>query len=45
VRAVKGAGATRKNYPPLILNDEATQPTPAAEAILREGKTLQIAEP
>jgi tRNA1(Val) A37 N6-methylase TrmN6 len=45
VRAVKGAGATRKNYPPLILNDEATQPTPAAEAILREGKTLQLAEP
>jgi tRNA1(Val) A37 N6-methylase TrmN6 len=44
VRAAKGGGVQRKSYPPLILNDDEGRPTPAAEAILREGMTLQIAE-
>jgi tRNA1(Val) A37 N6-methylase TrmN6 len=44
VRAEKGGGILRKRYPPLVLNDEAGRPTPAAEAIMRDGKTLQIAE-
>lgn len=44
VRALKSGSAQRKSYPPLILNDDEGRPTPAAEAILREGKTLQIAE-
>jgi tRNA1(Val) A37 N6-methylase TrmN6 len=44
VRAAKGGGTSRKNYPPLVLNDEAGQPTPVVEAIMRDGKTLQIAE-
>ncbi|HZP71222.1 MAG TPA: methyltransferase [Pseudolabrys sp.] len=44
VRAAKGASGPQKTYPVLVLNDEAGRPTPAAEAILREGKTLQIAE-
>jgi hypothetical protein len=28
---------------PLVLNDQAGRPTPAAEAVLREGKALPIA--
>jgi tRNA1(Val) A37 N6-methylase TrmN6 len=44
VRAVKGASGSRRTYLPLVLNDEAGKPTPAAEAILREGKALPIAE-
>lgn len=44
VRATKGGSASRKDYPPLVLNDEGGRPTAAAEAILREGKTLPIAE-
>jgi tRNA1(Val) A37 N6-methylase TrmN6 len=44
VRAEKGGGTSRKSYPPLVLNDEAGRPTPVAEAIMRDGKTLQIAE-
>jgi len=44
VRATKGGGMSRKSYPPLVLNDEANRPTPVAEAIMRDGKTLQIAE-
>jgi tRNA1(Val) A37 N6-methylase TrmN6 len=44
VRAAKGGSTLRKNYPPLVLNDEEGRPTPVAEAIMRDGKTLQIAE-
>jgi tRNA1(Val) A37 N6-methylase TrmN6 len=44
VRAAKGGSNSRKNYPPLVLNDEEGRPTPVAEAIMRDGKTLQIAE-
>ena len=44
VRAVKGAGGTRTDYPALALNDESGQPTAAVEAVLREGKTLNIAD-
>jgi tRNA1(Val) A37 N6-methylase TrmN6 len=44
VRAAKGGGASPKTYPPLVLNDEQGRPTPAAEAVMRDGKTLQIAE-
>jgi len=44
VRAVKGAGGSRKDCPALALNDENAQPTPAAEAVLRDGKTLTIAD-
>jgi tRNA1(Val) A37 N6-methylase TrmN6 len=44
VRAAKGGGMARKSYPPLVLNDEAGRPTPVAEAVMRDGKTLQIAE-
>ena len=44
VRAEKGGGISRKSYPPLVLNDEAGRPTPVAEAIMRDGKTLPLAE-
>jgi tRNA1(Val) A37 N6-methylase TrmN6 len=44
VRAVKGADGPRKDCPALALNDENAQPTPAAEAVLRNGKTLTIAD-
>jgi tRNA1(Val) A37 N6-methylase TrmN6 len=44
VRAVKGAGGTRTDFPALALNDENGQPTPAAEAVLRNGNTLAIAD-
>src|SRR6478609_3159878 len=44
VRAMKGGGGTRADYPAIALNDESGQPTAAVEAILREGKTLSIAD-
>jgi tRNA1(Val) A37 N6-methylase TrmN6 len=44
VRAVKGGGARAADYPALILNDEHNRPTKAAEAVLRGGETLSIAE-
>jgi len=44
VRAMKGGGGTRADYPALALNDESGQPTAAVEAVLREGKTLNIAD-
>jgi tRNA1(Val) A37 N6-methylase TrmN6 len=44
VRAVKGGQAPRIDYPGLILNDEQSKPTAAAEAVLRGGKTLKIAD-
>jgi tRNA1(Val) A37 N6-methylase TrmN6 len=49
VRAVKGAQSNASTAEPvdcpgLILNDEQGQPTAAAQAVLRGGKTLRIAE-
>jgi tRNA1(Val) A37 N6-methylase TrmN6 len=44
VRAVKGGDGTRKDCPALALNDENGQPTAAAEAVLRSGKILTIAD-
>jgi len=44
VRAVKQGGGTRMDYPALALNDEKGQPTATVEAVLREGKTLSIAD-
>jgi tRNA1(Val) A37 N6-methylase TrmN6 len=44
VRAVKAGGGTRTDYPPITLNDENGQPTAAAEALLRGGKTLSLAD-
>jgi len=45
VRAVRASGGPQLTYPALALNDEHGRPTAAAEAILRGGKTLNIAEP
>jgi tRNA1(Val) A37 N6-methylase TrmN6 len=45
VRAVRASNGPQLTYPALALNDEYGRPTAAAEAILREGKTLNIAEP
>jgi tRNA1(Val) A37 N6-methylase TrmN6 len=45
VRAVRASGGPQLTYPALALNDEHGRPTEAAEAILRGGKTLNIAEP
>jgi tRNA1(Val) A37 N6-methylase TrmN6 len=42
VRAVKAGSGTQMDHPPLALNDEHGQPTLAAEAVLRGGKTLDI---
>jgi len=42
VRAEKGGDAAPTEYPGLILNDETGRPTAAAEAVLREGATLEI---
>jgi len=44
VRAVKAGRATQVNCPPLSLNDEHGRPTAAAEAVLRVGKALTLAE-
>jgi tRNA1(Val) A37 N6-methylase TrmN6 len=44
VRAVKDGHGTQMDYPPFSLNDEHGRPTAAAEAVLRGGKTLTIAE-
>ncbi len=44
VRAVKAGDAKRVDYPALILNDANGRPTAAAEAVLRGGETLAIAE-
>ncbi len=44
VRAVKGAGGARQDYPALILNDAQGKPAAAAEAVLRGGETLSLAE-
>jgi tRNA1(Val) A37 N6-methylase TrmN6 len=50
VRAVKSASNVKTcqpapvDFPALILNDQQGQPTTAAEAVLRGGETLKIAE-
>jgi tRNA1(Val) A37 N6-methylase TrmN6 len=44
VRAVKGGAPKQADYPGLILNDEQGKPTAAAEAVLRAGKTLGLAD-
>ena len=44
VRAVKDANGRQTAYPALTLTDEHGRPTAAAEAMLREGKTLNIAD-
>jgi tRNA1(Val) A37 N6-methylase TrmN6 len=43
VRAEKGGRKARVLLPGLILNDSDGRPTPAAEAVLREGETLPLA--
>ena len=44
VRAVKSGGGAPVTYPGLILNDQHSKPTAAAEAVLRGGGTLSITE-
>jgi tRNA1(Val) A37 N6-methylase TrmN6 len=44
VRAVKDGRGTQTDYPPLSLNDEQGRSTADAEAVLRGGKTLTMAE-
>ncbi len=44
VRAVKTGSGAQVAYPALILNDAQGRPTAAAEAVLRGGDTLSIAE-
>jgi tRNA1(Val) A37 N6-methylase TrmN6 len=44
VRAVKGGKGNLRDYPGLVLNDLDNKPTPAAEAVLRGGETLAMAE-
>jgi tRNA1(Val) A37 N6-methylase TrmN6 len=44
VRAVKDGRGAQVTCPVLMLNDEAGQPTPEAEAVLRTGNALDITE-
>jgi tRNA1(Val) A37 N6-methylase TrmN6 len=44
VRAVKSGHGALVNYPALVLNDEQGRPSAAAEAVLRGGEMLRIAE-
>jgi len=44
VRAVKGAAWSRSDCAALVLNDASGKPAQAAEAVLREGATLSLAE-
>lgn len=44
VRAVKGDAWSRSDCAALLLNDAAGTPTDAAEAVLRRGATLELAE-
>ena len=44
VRGVKGGGGTQVDHPALVLNNEDGRPTDAAQAVLREGKTLNLAQ-
>lgn len=44
VRALKAGTGALRDYPSLVLNDQNNKPTAAAEAVLRGGGTLQMAE-
>jgi tRNA1(Val) A37 N6-methylase TrmN6 len=44
VRAIKGGGKTRRDFPVLTLNDGEGRPSSAAEAVLRGGEALELAE-
>jgi tRNA1(Val) A37 N6-methylase TrmN6 len=44
VRAVKGGRAPLTLHPGLVLNDERNRPSAAAEAVLRGGATLSLAQ-
>jgi tRNA1(Val) A37 N6-methylase TrmN6 len=45
VRAVKDAGnASSLRLPPLVLGDAQGRPTPAADAVLREGQSLSLTD-
>lgn len=44
VRALKGAGSEPIDYPALVLNGSDGQPTDSAEAVLRNGATLPMAD-
>ena len=44
LRAVRGAPLERRDYPALALNECSGRPTAAAEAILRSGDVLSLAE-
>ena len=44
VRAVKGGKGAEMTYPVLALNDSSNKPTEAAEAVLRSGESLPLAE-
>jgi tRNA1(Val) A37 N6-methylase TrmN6 len=43
VRAVKGGKTTRADLPGLVLNGDDGKPTAAAEAVLRGGECLSLA--
>lgn len=44
VRAVKGGKEARRDYPGLVLNNDGGRPSDAAEAVLRAGGVLDLAE-
>lgn len=44
VRAVKGGSGAMRDYPGLALNDGQAKPSAAAEAVLRGGETLAMAQ-
>ncbi len=44
VRAVKGGSGAMRDYRGLVLNDGQARPSAAAEAVLRGGATLEMAE-
>ena len=44
VSATKEGEGRLRNYPPLVLNDAAGKPTPAAEDILRAAMPLPLAQ-
>ncbi|MEI8274786.1 MAG: methyltransferase [Hyphomicrobiales bacterium] len=43
VRAVKGGTGAMRDYPGLTLNDDLGKPSAAAEAVMRDGETLVMA--
>jgi len=44
LRAVRGGHEARRDYPALVLNDADGRPSAAAEAVLRAGGALMVAE-